>query len=131
MAVKTLPFRRGWSVLVCGLLAAGCAGKPPPSAEMRAAELAVGEAEEAEARANAPTELQRAREKLARARQAVEDEQMETGRRLAEQALVDAQLAEAKSRAATAEANLQEIQQGMSQLRERSMPSSDTPATGG
>jgi hypothetical protein len=121
-----------WLAFASAIALAACASTPPPKTELNAAQLAVGEAEEANARTHAPSILQKAREKLARARQAAEDEQMLEARRLAEQAAVDAQLAEAEARAATAEANLQEIQQGMDQLREKTMPTSPaTTTTGG
>lgn len=119
---------RGWLALAGAVALAACASTPPPETELAAAQLAVGEAEEADARTHVPTILQRAREKLARARQAVADEQMLEARRLAEQAAVDAQLAEAQARAATAQANLREIQQGMDQLREKSLQTT-TPGT--
>lgn len=117
-------------ILVGGLfMLAGCAGTPPPEAELTAADLSVREAEEADAQQFAPVPLQEAREKLARARQAVEDEEMVAARRFAEQAAADAQLAEAEARAEMARSSLREVQQGVQQLRERAL---DAPAgTGG
>ena len=88
--------------LVLGTLAA-CGGVPAPVAEMSAAQTAVTSAEEAKAAEYAPSELDRARDKLIRAQAAMQEEENEEARRLAEQALADARLAEAKARAEAAQ----------------------------
>ncbi|MDX1542256.1 MAG: DUF4398 domain-containing protein [Geminicoccaceae bacterium] len=100
------------------LLLAACASTPPPEGELRAAEVAVGEAVEADAGVHAPALLQQARDKLARAKQAVDDERPVEARRLAEQAAVDAQLAEARARAEVATGHLREVRQGVDGLRD-------------
>ena len=100
------------------LLLAGCASTPPPEAELAAAEVALEEAVEAEAASHAPTLLQQAQEKLARARGAVEAERYVEARRLAEQAAVDAQLAEAHARAEIATSHLREVQEGVEDLQD-------------
>jgi Domain of unknown function (DUF4398) len=88
--------------IILGTLAA-CGGAPAPVAEMSAAQTAVTSAEEAEAAEYAPSDLDRARDKLIRAQAAMQEEDNQEARRLAEQALVDARLAEAKARAETAQ----------------------------
>ena len=98
------PLRVG---IVLGTLAA-CSSVPAPVGEMSAAQTAVTSAEEAEAAQYAPSDLDRARDKLIRAQAAMQEEDNEEARRLAEQALVDAQLAEAKARAETAQQLLSE-----------------------
>jgi hypothetical protein len=70
---------------------------------MSAAQTAVTSAEEAEAAQYAPSGLDRARDKLIRAQAAMQEEDNQEARRLAEQALVDARLAEAEARAETAQ----------------------------
>lgn len=120
------------SVLIAGVvLLGGCAGTPAPETELTAADLSVRQAEAADAQELAPVPLQQAREKLARARQAVEDEQMVAARRFAEQAAADAQFAEAQARAEMARTSLREVQQGVEQLRERALDAPAAPATGG
>ena len=63
-----------------------------------------------------------ARSKLDQARQAVTDERYSRARRLAEEAQADSQLALAKSRAATAEANTQSMRDTLDALREDATP---------
>jgi Domain of unknown function (DUF4398) len=94
--------RRFGAVIILGALAA-CGGVPAPEAEMSAAQTAVTGAEEAGAAEYAPSDLDRARDKLIRAQSAMQEEENDEARRLAEQALVDARVAEAKARAETAQ----------------------------
>jgi hypothetical protein len=91
-----------WAGIVLGALA-GCGGVPPPEAELSAAQTAVTGAEEADAAKYAPSDLDRARDKLIRAQAAMQEEENEEARRLAEEALVDARVAEAKARAEAAQ----------------------------
>lgn len=106
--------------LVGGLLVlVGCASTPPPpEGELSAAEVAIGEALEADAAVHAPGLLRQAEDKLARAEQAVEDERHVEARRLAEQAAIDAQLAEARARAEVATSHLREVQKSVEDLRD-------------
>lgn len=105
-------------LLAAGMLSlAGCASTPPRVDEIAAAEQAIRNAEGSNAGAHAPAELRRAREKLARARAAQEDHEAETAEMWAEQALVDAQLAEQIAEARKAEKLAQEIADGVNALR--------------
>ena len=88
--------------IILGTLAA-CGGAPAPVAEMSAAQTAVTGAEEADAAKYAPSDLDRARDKLMRAQAAMQEEENEDARRLAEEALVDARSAESKARAEAAQ----------------------------
>jgi Domain of unknown function (DUF4398) len=88
--------------IIVGTVAA-CSSAPAPVAEMSAAQTAVTGAEEADAAKYAPSDLDRARDKLIRAQAAMQEEENEQARRLAEESLVDARLAEAKARAETAQ----------------------------
>ena len=75
----------------------GCAGRKPV-ANIAKAELAVDHAVESNAVAHAPTELELAQEKLYLARRAMDRGENAEARRLADEALVHAQLAEAKAK---------------------------------
>jgi hypothetical protein len=102
--------------LVVGL--AACASDPAPEAEVAAAEVAVDEAEEANAPAQASGPYELARDKLDRARDAMEDGENLEARRLAEQALVDAQLAEAEARSEVARQNAAELRASIETLQD-------------
>src|SRR5688572_27031455 len=98
MARKLTTLQLWMSVLlICGALGMfGCAGRPPLET-LSKAELAVQEAGKRTASQYAPVELQSAREQLEKARQAMDDKEYDSARRSADQALVNAQLAEAKA----------------------------------
>jgi hypothetical protein len=83
---------------------AACAGPSGPPGEVAQAELAVRDAQTSGADEEAAAELQLASEKLERARRALDDGDSERARRLAAEATVDAQLAEARAEAASARA---------------------------
>ena len=99
------------------LALAACASVPPPTDTISAAELALGKAEEADAQHYAHLEVYQAREKLEGARLAIDEEENLEARRLAEKALVDAQLAEARSDAARAQRNVAEIRTNIEALQ--------------
>jgi hypothetical protein len=114
-------------VMAAAVLAAvsGCAGNPPIDA-IADADTAVNQAMNAKAPDYAPADLQRALDKVARAKQAMADENYNRARRLAEEAQVDAQAAEAKARAADARRTAQEAQKTMDTLRREMQPSNPT-----
>ena len=115
-------FPLGWRGIMIGVAItaglAGCASDPAPEAELAAAEVAVDEAEDANAPAQASGPYELARDKLDRAREAVEDGEMLEARRLAEQALVDAQLAEAEARSEVARQNAAELRASIEVIRD-------------
>jgi hypothetical protein len=81
-------------LVFCGAVGlSGCAGKPP-TATLSQAELAVQQADKSKAPEYASLELHTAREQLAGAEQAMHNKDYQQARRLAERALVNAQLAE-------------------------------------
>ena len=85
------------------LLATGlgaCASVPPPESQMGKADLALRKAEQADAAHFAPLEMRTARTKLEAARAAMRDDRNLEARRLAEQAKLDAILAEATAQTA-------------------------------
>jgi hypothetical protein len=96
-----------------------CASTPEePTAQLRAAEQAIADAERAEAGQHAAGELSEARTKLESANAAVRDEKMEQAARLAEQARVDAELANARTAAAKAQAVNDEMKRSTQTLIE-------------
>ncbi len=107
-------------VAVAGLLVlAACASAPaPPNEALQAAELAIAHAEQARVADYASPELGAAREKLAAARAAVQQEKMILAGRLAEQARVDAELAAALAEAAKAKVVNDDMQKGIDTLKQ-------------
>lgn len=92
---KLIPLRfLLWSGI---FLLAACASTPAPNEALQAAELAITNAERARVADYAAPELGKARDKLAAARAAVNEEDMLLAERLAEQSRVGAELAMAKA----------------------------------
>lgn len=104
-------------VALVAAFSTACASMPPPTQTMAQAELAVRQAEQAQAQQHAPLDLYQAEEKLQTARRAMANEDYLVARRLAEEALVQAQLAEQKAQTAQAEQAAQELQEGVTALR--------------
>jgi len=104
-----------------------CAGTPPPTDAVSQAELAVQQAETAQAAVHAPGDLLRARQQLESAEAAMRDEEYAKARRLAEQSTVYAQVASAKSRAAVAAAADKAAQESMGALRQHTAPGPAAP----
>jgi Domain of unknown function (DUF4398) len=103
--------------LSCGILAmSGCAGKPPLE-KLSQAELAVQQADKSTASQYAPLELRIAREQLDSAKRAIDTKKYEDARRLADQALVNAQLAEAKAGAEKTRQAAAELRKSIETLR--------------
>jgi hypothetical protein len=116
--------RTTWSVIVgaaaAGIVAAGCSSGRPPRAEIERADVALQRATSiAEAQRHAPLELRKAREKLEAARAAAREGNHERALFLAEEAEVDARLAEAKADAATARSMADETRRNIEVLREQ------------
>ncbi len=74
---------------------AACASSPIPNEKIAVAQASVARAEQSGAPEYAPVELSTARDKLQRAQKAAADKEAQPATMLAEQADVDAQLAEA------------------------------------
>ena len=108
------------SVLAIVFAAAGalaCASVPEPKAEISAADLALRRAEQADAGHGAPLELRTARDQYEAAQQAVSAGEYLEARRLAENATVDAQLAEAKAREARAKSVATDAEENLDALQ--------------
>jgi hypothetical protein len=88
------------SLLAGALFVSGCASTPPPTAQLAVATAAIAHATAAGAADTAPMELGMARDKLNRAQSALVAKDNDTALALAQQAQLDAQLAEAKGEAA-------------------------------
>jgi hypothetical protein len=115
---------RSASVLTFGLTLAfalgtiGCSTPRKPAQEIEKADLAIQSANTTSAPTDAPLELQLAREKSEKAKAALAQENYVMARRYAEQAQVDAQLAEAKSESETARTTARELEKTIEVLRD-------------
>ncbi|MFH1812852.1 MAG: DUF4398 domain-containing protein [Pseudomonadota bacterium] len=113
--------RTTWPLLalaLAALLLGACASTPPPVEKMAVAEAAVERASSAGTRENAPAELQIAIGKLTRARQAVANKDYERAGQLAEQAELDAHVAEAHAQAVRSQRSATESQNAARVLQE-------------
>lgn len=93
----------------------------PPLARIAAAELAIRQAEDSDARDYAALELRYARDKLQSAKTAVEsgdDDRFPLAGQQADAALADARLAEAKARTARAQKVERDMQESLDALRQ-------------
>jgi len=106
------------------VLVTGCASVAPPREQLGAAEAGVRQASATKASQYAPTELRMASDKLARAQTAMHEKRYDEARRLAEEALVDAQLAESKARTAEAQQTARNMREAINSLRRESERSS-------
>jgi len=87
--------------IACAIMTLGfaaCASTPIPNEKIAVAKEAVHRAEQAGAPELAPVEMATARDKLARAEKAAVDREGQPATQLAEQAIVDADLAEATAK---------------------------------
>src|SRR3569623_1689508 len=116
--VKSVKARvAGWvapAVLTGSVLFAGCASIPPPTDQLAVTRAAVTDA----TTAAAPVELKSARDKLDEAEKAMNSKDFERAKRLAEEAQVDAKLAETKANAAKAHKAVESAQESNRVLRE-------------
>ena len=107
------------------MLAASCASTPPaPTASLQAAQLAISNAERADASRYAPAELSEARTKLASADTAVKEQRMIMAERFAEESRAEAELASARTAAVKAKAVNHEMTRSTDTLVEEMQRSS-------
>lgn len=115
MATKNSKQRLDWiwasGIVIMAALLLSCASVPPPSDALSIAEVALNRAIEAQAASYAPHELKSALEKLELAKRSLAAEHHEEAQRFAEQAWVDARLAEALALSQAARQGAQEIQE--------------------
>jgi uncharacterized protein DUF4398 len=121
--LKQLP-RFSQGAAACAVIAIGlaaCASTPIPNEKIAVAKESVQRAEQSGAPELAPVEMAAARDKLARAEKAAADREAVPANQLAEQANVDARLAEATAQQQRAHKAAMEFDASMQALRSESM----------
>jgi len=104
-----------WCAIAFGIVA--CASAPMPTDKLAVAKTAVDRAEQAQAAQFAQVELTSARNKLAAAQAAADKHDADVAARMADQAEVDAQLAEYTARAKQQEQLVEQMDAGLRDLR--------------
>jgi hypothetical protein len=102
----------------CAGLIAGCASAPAPTEQIAVSKLAIANATSAGGNEYASVEMRSAMEKMDRANRAMQKEDYEDARWLAEQAQADARLAEKKAQSAKAQKSAGVMQDDIRVLRE-------------
>jgi glutathione synthase/RimK-type ligase-like ATP-grasp enzyme len=113
----------------CAAIAVGlaaCASTPIPNEKVAVARASVQRAEQSGAPEFAPVEMATARDKLARAEKAAAARDAQPATQLAEQANVDAQLAEATAQQQRSRKAAKEFDASMQTLRSESMRSTQS-----
>lgn len=110
------------AVVLVGLSA--CASTPIPNEKIAVAKASVQRAEQSGAPELAPVEMATARDKLTRAEKAAADHDADPATMLAEQANIDAQLAEATANQQRSHKAAVEFDASMQALRQESLRSS-------
>ncbi len=121
--LRELPRLTKGTAVIAAILAglAACASTPIPNDKIAVAKASVQRAEQAGADQLAPVELATARDKLARAEKAAVDREAQPANMFAEQANVDAQLAEATAREQRSHKAAMEFDASMQALRNESL----------
>ncbi len=119
MMRKAKIIRQGMVIIFGVLLLAACGGREIMVADkISSAEMFIIRAQESDAEKYAPRELRLAQEKLQEARTALERQAYTAARHKAEEALADAQLAEAKARAEKIKKHIRELTDSIDTLRD-------------
>ncbi|MEK0362468.1 DUF4398 domain-containing protein [Pseudomonas sp. CBC3] len=108
------------AIALGGLLLVGCAGNPP-NEQFAVTESAVRSAVSAGGTEYAAVEMRNAQEKWKQAELAMQKENYDQARKLAQQAEWDARVAERKAQAAKAQKAVEDANRGIQELREESM----------
>jgi hypothetical protein len=124
MRYDSLRFRSAAAGATMLLVAAGCATAPPPNEKIAVAKASVQRAEQSGAPELAPVEMATARDKLTRAEKAAADRNAQPATELAEQANLDAQLAEATAQEKKSHKAAMELDASLQALRQESLRSS-------
>jgi len=111
-----------WCCVALGIVA--CASAPMPVDKLAVAQSSLQRAEQAQAAQFAQVELNTARNKLSAAQAAADKRDAEMAARLADQADVDAQLAEATARAKQQEQLVTEMDASLRDLRNETLRNS-------
>lgn len=104
------------TALAVVLALAGCASAPIPTEQFALAQAGIESAATAGATEYAPLELKTARDKLAAAQRAVDAKEYPAASALAEEASVDAKLAQTKAESQKAEKSARDIQDSLKTL---------------
>ena len=108
--MQTTSLTRLCVAALAALALTACSSTPPPTEEMAVGRSTLQRVSAApHVAADAPVELQRARDKWVQAEKAMTDKDYVQARRLATEAAADARLAESKADAATSAASLQQV----------------------
>lgn len=124
MKSETSRLKKACATGVVVLAMAACASTPIPDGKIAVAKESLRRAEQSGAPELAPVELATAREKLGRAEKAAADHDSKPATALAEQADIDAQLAEAVANRQHAAKAAAEFDASMAALRQESMRTS-------
>jgi septal ring factor EnvC (AmiA/AmiB activator) len=116
-----------WCAVAFGIVA--CASTPMPVDKLAVAKSAVERAEQAQAAQFAQVELTSARNKLAAAQAAADKRDADVAARMADQAEVDAQLAEFTARAKQQEQLVSEMDASLRDLRNEALRNSGAGAS--
>ena len=106
------------AIMGISLFISGCASVPPPSEQMAVSKAAVTGATSAGSNEFAPLELKSATEKMNAAEKALAEKENLRALRLAEQAEIDAKVAETKTALAKAQAAVNNAKESNRVLRE-------------
>lgn len=118
MSIKTLMLLTAGLVTLLVVLT-GCATQAPaPEKQITLATQSIAQAQSSGAVEYAPVELKSAREKLNQAELAMRKNENLKAKRLADEAMVDANLAEAKARSAKSQKIVEELKDSIRVLRE-------------
>jgi hypothetical protein len=111
-------YRTVGAIGCAAVVIAGCASIPPPTEQMAVSKSALANAVSAGGSEYAPVEMRTAQEKMDRANRAMDKEDYENARWLAEEAQADARLAEKKAQSAKAQKAASVMQDDIRVLRE-------------
>jgi len=103
-------------VMISGLLMA-CGSTNPPSQQLTETQMVIQQAEQLGAAEYAPLEIRAAKIKLEQAREAVEAKEYDKAIQLAEQARVDAELAQIKAQSGKAQKEVAELRESIRVLK--------------
>jgi septal ring factor EnvC (AmiA/AmiB activator) len=118
-----------WCAFAFGIVA--CASAPMPVEKLAVAQTAVQRAEQAQAAQFAQVELTTARNKLAAAQAAADKHDADVAARMADQADVDAQLAESTARAKQQQQLVDQMEAGLRDLRDETLRNGSDAAGSG
>ena len=112
---KSLKVILGSLVLI---IATSCATTKPPTDELARTQAAINQAEQVGARDYAPLEIREAKKKLDQARELMDRKEFERAARLADQAEVDAELAEVKTLSGKTQKAVNELRESRKALKQ-------------